>query len=1432
MNRFTFLLATLLFAVLPLCNLSGQSALRLQNYSHALSEHMVTDIKQDERGFLWFSTWNGLHRFDGHTFKNYKTYPGEACVMASNRILEIRIGTSGIIYCRDHESNIYLFDPRQERFFYLPIEPLGEEETKPSFQLLTALENGWTVLAARDRVVLINEEQLDIERGTGIETRYYKQGDHPLGISKMVAAFVSEEGACCLVGDKKLFIGDREVAMPKGTRILSASRYGNRICLLTNQRKLLFVSTRSGATEWVSMPEESEAPDFVLTLDSERIAIATLRGAWLYTPWNRRFTHIDPSVCGAPNSHISNFYLDARQQLWIHTFGEGVVRYDFRLGEMQYLQSPKEDIPSSSADSIPFCFEDINGTLWVLPNRGTLSYFDYETEELKTYYDDPSSPETRFTPTILIHFVDRQGNLWYTGRSGLYRLSLRPDNIRYRTLDVEYETRALMTDRHNRLWVATKEGYVRIFRADHTLLGYLGSDGAIHQTPTPFMGMVYKIVETKEGDLWMGTRLRGLYHVRPTGTDRYHITSYRHNPADPSSLSGDSIFDLLIDSRNRLWVGTYGGGINLAERDAKGKMRFLHAGNYFLHYPMEIGANIRSISEKDNALLLGTMSGLITLPLDFTEGDSVPFYINRMRPEDSSSLPTNDIHSIFTDSRGDCYVMSFTGGISRILSPSLLSDTLRFRTFNSKDGLRSELTHTMREDRNGLLWVITENSINSFDPETENFESYGERRHIYTEAQPTFLGDDLIVGTNGGMALIRTNATDKSSYVPPIGFSSLKIQGAEEELSIDHLDYLELQPHQRDIQLQFAALDYAAPEAISYTYRMKGLERDWNFAEGAHMAIYNNLPHGDYQFQVYSTNSDGVWTENLRTLNIRVVPTFWETPWGKLLILCAILLVVGAAISLHLHIWRLRSRINLEQQLSDIKLRFFTNVSHELRTPLTLIASPVDEVLEHEPLSDKARNHLGLVQQNTQRMLRLINQILDFRKLESGKMKLLIEEVELRPFLEHVTEPFRLIAERNRNDYTVLLPDEGLTGWMDRDKVEKICVNLLSNAFKFTPEGRGIRFETFIEEGCLHLIVADEGNGIDPKMHDKLFHRFENIVGNSNFPSTGIGLSLIKELIDMMEGRIEVESTPGVGACFTVQLPLHRDHYTHLAHAEFLLDDANELPTSHLASSPVMPAESDKETILVVEDNADLRTMLGEMLSSEYRVVTARNGMEGLEQCRALLPDLVLTDVMMPEMDGLEMISHLKNDRELCHLPIIILTARESIEERIHGLEQGIDDYITKPFVSSLLKARIRNLMEHYRQQRERYLSQLTTPQKEAASPEPDKPNLLPHDERFIQQLMFLIDEQMDNTEMSIEDFARALNMAHSTFYNKVKSLLGITPVEFIREMRLKRGAQLLADGRYDVSTVSYMVGFSDPRYFSKCFKKRFGVSPSQYKSA
>ena len=653
-------------------------------------------------------------------------------------------------------------------------------------------------------------------------------------------------------------------------------------------------------------------------------------------------------------------------------------------------------------------------------------------------------------------------------------------------------------------------------------------------------------------------------------------------------------------------------------------------------------------------------------------------------------------------------------------------------------------------------------------------------------------------------------------------------------------------------------MDYVAPESISYAYRLKGLEEKWNEVDNSRSASYINLPPGEYELQIRSTNSDGVWMEKARILPITVLPTFWETYWAWILYVVLFVLSTATIVYIILYIYRLRHQINIEQQLANIKLRFFTDILHELRTPLTLIASPVSEILEHETLTTNARKHLTLVHKNTERMLHLVNQILDFRKIENKKMKVLLEKTDVLSLLQKVMDNFRLIAEEKNINYQLETNQEAIETWIDQDKFEKIIFNLLSNAFKYTPANKSITVIANVESSRLIVSIKDEGIGIDLQKQQTLFQRFETLVKfNILQPSSGIGLSLVKELIELHCGNIEVKSQPGVGSEFTVILPMNQKVYEGRENTEFILNDGNSVPAEkkneirpmvEIASmTDITPSETAKEpnqisneedpvSILIVEDNVELRNFLSDILSESYRVLTATNGQEGLDQAREYIPDLIISDIMMPAMDGLDMVKNIKENREICHIPIILLSAKSSLDDRISGLEQGIDDYITKPFSATYLKIRIKSLLHQRKELQEIYWkawseklnnTQETTLEEKLT---PSQPQIISYDEQFMQQVMQVMEEQMENSELTVDEFAQLLNLGRSVFYQKLKSIIGLSPVDFIREIRIKRAVQLIDSGEYNFSQVAYMTGFNDPKYFGKCFKRQMGMTPSEYK--
>ena len=757
----------------------------------------------------------------------------------------------------------------------------------------------------------------------------------------------------------------------------------------------------------------------------------------------------------------------------------------------------------------------------------------------------------------------------------------------------------------------------------------------------------------------------------------------------------------------------------------------------------------------------------------------------------------------------------------------------------------------MIEDKEGSLWVISENALTRFNPEKETFEYYDKKymqQELYfTEAAPVLENNQLLLGTDIGILKITPEHLQKSGYAPPIVFTGFKIQGTSQDLYIDDLEELRLKPSERNVTFQFAALDYVAPGSISYAYRLKGLEDKWNEVDNSRSASYINLPPGEYELQIRSTNSDGVWMEKARILPITVLPTFWETYWAWILYIVLFALSTTIIAYIILYIYRLRHQINLEQQLANIKLRFFTDISHELRTPLTLIASPVTEVLEHETLTANARKHLTLVHKNTERMLHLVNQILDFRKIENKKMKVLLEKTDVLALLQRVMDNFRLIAEEKNINYQLETNREAIETWIDQDKFEKIIFNLLSNAFKYTPDNKSITVIAYVESDRLIVSIKDEGIGIDLQKQQTLFQRFETLVKfNILQPSSGIGLSLVKELIELHCGNIEVKSQPGAGSEFTVIFPMNQKAYEGRENTEFILNDGSSIPTEKKNEpEPIVEITSMADTtsseeapisILIVEDNVELRNFLSDVLSESYRIIAATNGQEGLDQAREYIPDLIISDIMMPVMDGLDMVKSIKENREICHIPIILLSAKSSLDDRISGLEQGIDDYITKPFSATYLKTRIKSLLHQRKELQEIYWkawseklnnTQETTLEEKLT---PSQPQIISYDEQFMQQVMQVMEEQMENSELTVDEFAQLLNLGRSAFYQKLKSIIGLSPVDFIREIRIKRAVQLIDSGEYNFSQVAYMTGFNDPKYFGKCFKRRMGMTPSEYK--
>ena len=1008
-------------------------------------------------------------------------------------------------------------------------------------------------------------------------------------------------------------------------------------------------------------------------------------------------------------------------------------------------------------------------------------------------------------------------------------------------------------------------------------------------TGTPMEGTAYFIMQDSKGIIWIATKGNGLVRaeqISPTSMS-YKLTRYQHDSNDMYSLSDNNVYCVYEDHHGRIWAATFAGGINYISQGEHGETVFINHRNNLKGYPIDVCYKARFITSDNNGRLwVGTTTGAVAFDENFKKPEDIQFHHFSRVPNDTKSLSNNDVHWIIATQQKELYLATFGGGLNKLISISENGHG-EFKSYSVLDGLSSDVLLSIREDHKQNLWISTENGICKFVPSGERFENYDERsisfRVRFSEAASTLTsGGDMLFGTSNGLFMFTPDSIRKSSYVPPVVFSKLMvanedvIPGEKSILKVDLDDTQELVlSHDENIfSVQYAALDYTNPQNIQYAYILDGFEKQWTFADRQRSVTYTNLPKGDYIFRVRSTNSDGVWVDNERILNITILPSFWETPLAYVLYVCFVLLIIFVAVYILFTIYRLKHEVSVEQQISDIKLRFFTNISHELRTPLTLIAGPVEQVLKNDKLPADAREQLVVVERNTNRMLRLVNQILDFRKIQNKKMKMQVQQLNVVAFVRKIMDNFESVAEEHNIDFLFQTEKEALNLWVDADKFEKIVFNLLSNAFKYTPNGKMITVFIREDEGTVSVGVQDQGIGIAENKRKSLFVRFENLVDKNIFnqASSGIGLSLVKELVEMHKATISVDSRLGEGSCFKVDFLKGKEHYN--SSVEFILEDSvaplsmerivdianSSLQTeAAIADAPDLEVSaakeeaeesSSKELMLLVEDNQELRSFLRSIFASTYRVVEASDGMEGWSKALKYLPDIIISDVMMPEKDGIEMTRELRADMTTSHIPIILLTAKTTIESKLEGLEYGADDYITKPFSATYLQARVENLLMQRKKLQNFYRDSLThvtvsetpvaqgetltvhasTGPESSAAEEPAMPEMSPNDRKFMDKLVDLMEQNMDNGELVVDDLVRELAVSRSVFFKKLKTLTGLAPIEFIKEMRIKRAAQLIETGEFNMTQISYMVGINDPRYFSKCFKAQVGMTPTEYR--
>jgi signal transduction histidine kinase/DNA-binding response OmpR family regulator len=785
-------------------------------------------------------------------------------------------------------------------------------------------------------------------------------------------------------------------------------------------------------------------------------------------------------------------------------------------------------------------------------------------------------------------------------------------------------------------------------------------------------------------------------------------------------------------------------------------------------------------------------------------------------------LPDNSPLAILEDNDGLIWISTISGITNIRIGDRVESGRykLEFASFNESDGLQG------KEFNEGIAYKTTRGELIFGGP--NGFNIFNPSDLTYNTKPP----DILITGLQIFNRTIRTGQKVNGRIILSNAITETS------EIVLKHFEDV--------VSIEFAALNYIHPEKNRYEYILEGFNREWMQA-GANerKATYTNLDPGEYVFRVKGSNNDGIWNTNGKSLKIIVKPSIWKT---KAAIISYFILLLTALILLRYMILlkeRIRVQIDQERQearrrheLDLLKIRFFTNVSHEFRTPLSLILAPLEKLLKKGGNgNEEERSQYKLMYRNSRRLLNLVNQLLDFRRMEVQKISLRPAYGDIVIFINEIFQTFTDLAERKRITFTYTTSHNEFFTWFDHDKVEKIIFNLLSNAFKFTPEGEKIGIDLHIEPAKKNLgqhedpkseqdrvkvKVCDTGIGIPAENINRIFDRFfQNDVPDSMInQGSGIGLSLTKEFVQLHNGTIEVESEPGKGSCFTVTLLLSAVALGTTQGQDDLSESITLLPEEE--EIDIKPVTNGKKAlVLLIEDNDDFRFYLKDNLKGRYSIIEACDGKEGIAKAIGNLPDLIVSDIMMPEVDGIELCRQVKSNPNTSHIPIILLTARMSEQKKLKGFETGADDYITKPFSFEMLESRMNNLIE----QRERIRNSF----QQHFKIEPGEIGITSLDEKLIEKALKLVENNMSNSDFSVEKLSRELGMSRVHLYKKLTSLTGKTPIEFIRTMRLKRAAQLLGKSQLTVSEIAYEVGFNDPRYFSKYFKTEFGVLPSQY---
>lgn len=1340
--------------------------------SKGLSSNQINGIYKDSQGFMWFGTASGLSRYDGYEFKVYKHKRGDNTTLINNYIELMYAGPDDKLWLYTH-LGFCVYDPRTDKFSGNIVNDLRQYKVFANNlkSIRKDAEGNYWFITADEGIYC------------------YHPG------TKQTVAYSATGGTNALLHSNS--VADVATAGKNALWVVYADGMIDKIDL--QNRKLLY---RNSAL--ADMNGHRLMP-YVAVADSAHniwmYVINSAEGLFRFDTQTNVVSHFNRSPGQLTlNANVVNSVIPvSKDKIWVATDPGGIDIIDLKTNKVNYVMNRIDDEKSLRGNGMTMLYKDNNGIIWGGTFKEGINYYHPKIMQfplVRHYMLDPSSLPYEDVDCFA---EDAAGNLWIgTNGGGLMFYN-----------------------------IATKK--YSVYKHNPADPGSLASD------------VIVDLHIDHNHKLWVGTYFGGLDRLEGN-----RFVHYRHKYDVPGSLTDDRVFTIMEDASSRLWVGTFSGELNIY--DPKND-NFIHP-----HAPKLSDYTGRLYEDRQHNVWIGRDKGI-----DIIEHNGrFKQYVNQ--PGNSNSLVANDVNDILQDEAGLYWIATKEG-------VSILNDrTGKFINIQDAQGLPGNNVRNILEDSKGCMWLSTNNGIATIKL-THTASGYSYQIHKYGEmdglqsreynANAAFKTREgmMMFGGQNGFNWFNPLNISTFSIKPQLRFTDFQLSNNSVKAgdtingkviltkSVSYTNNITLTHSENAFSISFADCDYFSPGKINYQYKLDGFDSQWLTVTGnLRRATYTNLDAGDYTFKVRAININQPGEQSTISMHISILPPFWKTTFAYLLYLAAIAGILfyirhRGIIKLKREFERNQEKLESERKIARereeahrlheldlMKIKFFTNVSHEFRTPLSLIISPIDTLIKSCDKPEKVEQ-LQMIKRNGKRLLNLVNQLLDFRKMESKELKLNLQKDDIVGFISDVFASFTDMAERNHINYLFESQAGPLCAKFDHDKIERILFNLLSNAFKFTASGGNISVLVNVldqnvaqpEKKLLEIKVIDTGIGIPKEKQGRIFEPFfqVNLPENMLNQGSGIGLSITHEFVKMHGGEIAIESEPDNGSCFTVRLPLNAEE-----------DMPSAEPVSRQVSispKPTVPAQktSKKPVVLLIEDNDDMRFYLKDNLKNTFNIIEAANGREGWQKALALHPNLIVSDVSMPEMNGIELCKKIRDDYRTNHIPIILLTALTEEKDQLAGLTNGANDYIAKPFNFEILLSKINGLLSMQQNMKNTYQKQKEIQVEDMV--------IVSEDEKFLLNVFACIEKNLTNYNFSVEELSSQMALSRVSLYKKMLTLTGKTPVDCIRTIRLKKAVQLLEKSQLNIASIAYEVGFNNPTYFSKVFKDEYGSVPSEY---